>query len=114
MDEKGLEIDEYTQSALTRMYIDARMVEKSWLWFMRFHRTGNMTSECYYDNIDAYGVGRNERFNDAVATFKEMLDDDVGVMPDDCTFKSLGLVLVKCGLSKRAVARLEAGLKKDY
>ncbi|KAJ9154233.1 hypothetical protein P3X46_027589 [Hevea brasiliensis] len=55
MDEKGLEIDEYTQSALTRMYIEAGMLEKSWLWFRRFHLAGNMTSECYSANIDAYG-----------------------------------------------------------
>ncbi|XP_011030597.1 PREDICTED: pentatricopeptide repeat-containing protein At3g23020-like [Populus euphratica] len=55
MDEKGLEIDEYTQSALTRMYIEAGMHEKSWLWFRRFHLTGNMSSECYSASIDAYG-----------------------------------------------------------
>ncbi|WCJ23907.1 Pentatricopeptide repeat-containing protein At3g23020 [Euphorbia peplus] len=56
MDEKGLEIDEYTQSALTRMYIEAGMLEKSWLWFKRFHLAGNMTSDCYSANIDAFGV----------------------------------------------------------
>ena len=55
MDEKGLEIDEYTQSALTRMYIEAGLLEKSWMWFRRFHLSGNMTSECYSANIDAYG-----------------------------------------------------------
>ncbi|XP_050120473.1 pentatricopeptide repeat-containing protein At3g23020 [Malus sylvestris] len=55
MDEKGLEIDEFTQTALTRMYIDARMLEKSWFWFMRFHLSGNLSSECFSANIDAYG-----------------------------------------------------------
>ncbi|AES61892.1 putative tetratricopeptide-like helical domain-containing protein [Medicago truncatula] len=55
MDEKGLEIDQFTQSALTRMYIEAGMPERSLLWFQRFHRAGNMTSECYAANIDAYG-----------------------------------------------------------
>ncbi|KAK4275840.1 hypothetical protein QN277_018858 [Acacia crassicarpa] len=55
MDEKGLEIDEFTQSALTRMYIEAEMLEQSWLWFRRFHLSGNMTAECYSANIDAYG-----------------------------------------------------------
>uniref|UniRef100_A0A2P2NIJ8 Uncharacterized protein MANES_15G035300 n=1 Tax=Rhizophora mucronata TaxID=61149 RepID=A0A2P2NIJ8_RHIMU len=54
MDSKGLEIDEYTQSALTRMYIESGMLEKSWLWFKRFHIAGNMSSECYSANIDAY------------------------------------------------------------
>ncbi|XP_010674359.2 pentatricopeptide repeat-containing protein At3g23020 [Beta vulgaris subsp. vulgaris] len=55
MNKRGLEIDEFTQSALTRMYIDADMLEKSWSWFKRFHLEGNMTSECYSANIDAYG-----------------------------------------------------------
>lgn len=55
MDERGLEIDEFTQSALTRMYIEAGMLKKSWLWFRRFHLEGNMSSECYSANIDAYG-----------------------------------------------------------
>ncbi|KAK7268654.1 hypothetical protein RIF29_21359 [Crotalaria pallida] len=55
MDERGLEIDEFTQSALTRMYIEAGMLEGSLLWFQRFHGAGNMTSECYAANIDAYG-----------------------------------------------------------
>ncbi|XP_059634035.1 pentatricopeptide repeat-containing protein At3g23020 [Cornus florida] len=55
MDRRGLEIDEFTQSALTRMYIEAGMLEKSWLWFKRFHLEGNMSSECYSANIDAFG-----------------------------------------------------------
>lgn len=55
MDERGLEIDEFTQSALTRMYIDAGMLDKSWSWFERFHLEANMGSECYSANIDAYG-----------------------------------------------------------
>ncbi|CAI8601809.1 unnamed protein product [Vicia faba] len=55
MDESGLKIDELTQSALTRMYVESDMLEKSWLWFMRFHLAGNITSSCYSANIDAYG-----------------------------------------------------------
>ncbi|XP_047168764.1 pentatricopeptide repeat-containing protein At3g23020-like [Vigna umbellata] len=55
MDERGLEVDQYTQSALTRMYIEAGMLDRSLLWFLRFHLTGNMTSESYASNIDAYG-----------------------------------------------------------
>ncbi|KAL6989134.1 hypothetical protein U1Q18_014886 [Sarracenia purpurea var. burkii] len=55
IDERGLEIDEFTQSALTRMYIEAGMLDKAWLWFERFHLKGNMSSECYSANIDAFG-----------------------------------------------------------
>uniref|UniRef100_A0A7N0ZX73 Pentatricopeptide repeat-containing protein n=1 Tax=Kalanchoe fedtschenkoi TaxID=63787 RepID=A0A7N0ZX73_KALFE len=55
IDNRGLQIDEFTQSALTRMYIEAGMREKSWLWFERFHLKGSMTSECYAANLDAFG-----------------------------------------------------------
>ncbi|XP_055813612.1 pentatricopeptide repeat-containing protein At3g23020 [Solanum dulcamara] len=55
MDKKDLQIDEFTQSALTRMYLEAGMVEKSWSWFQRFHLAGKMYSECYSANIDAFG-----------------------------------------------------------
>ncbi|KAL8490937.1 hypothetical protein ACS0TY_022808 [Phlomoides rotata] len=55
MDERGLEIDEFTQSSLSRMYIEAGLLERSWSWFERFHLGGKMTSECYSANIDAYG-----------------------------------------------------------
>ncbi|KAL4297529.1 hypothetical protein GQ457_12G001560 [Hibiscus cannabinus] len=55
MDERHLEIDEYTQSTLTIMYIESGMLEKSWLWFKRFHLAGNMSSEGYSANIDAFG-----------------------------------------------------------
>lgn len=59
MDERGLPIDEFTQSALTRMYIETGKLEKSWLWFRRFHLAGCMSSECYSANIDAYGERGN-------------------------------------------------------
>ncbi|XP_010246343.1 PREDICTED: pentatricopeptide repeat-containing protein At3g23020 [Nelumbo nucifera] len=55
MDKQGLDIDEFTQSSLTRMYIEAGMLNKSWSWFERFHFTGKMSSECYSAHIDAYG-----------------------------------------------------------
>ncbi|GFP85824.1 pentatricopeptide repeat-containing protein at3g23020 [Phtheirospermum japonicum] len=55
MDKRKLEIDEFTQSSLTRMYIEAGLIDKSWSWFERFHFSGQMTSECYSANIDAYG-----------------------------------------------------------
>ena len=55
MDERGLGIDEFTQSALTRMYVESGMLEQSWLWFRRFHLAGSITADCYSAIIDAYG-----------------------------------------------------------
>uniref|UniRef100_A0ACD5XZK6 Uncharacterized protein n=6 Tax=Avena sativa TaxID=4498 RepID=A0ACD5XZK6_AVESA len=53
MDMSGLVIDEYTQSAVTRMYVNDGMLEQSWRWFERFQN--QMDSECFAANIDAFG-----------------------------------------------------------
>ncbi|RAL54673.1 hypothetical protein DM860_001801 [Cuscuta australis] len=46
------------------------------------------------------------RFRDAMITFKDMLVSSSSVRPDGFTFKSLGVILVKCGVSKEDVKRL--------
>ncbi|OAY28032.1 pentatricopeptide repeat-containing protein At3g23020 [Manihot esculenta] len=132
MDEKGLEIDEYTQSALTRMYIEAGKLEKSWLWFMRFHLVGNMTSECYSANIDAYGehghvVEAEKVFRCCqdqnkltVLEFNVMIKayglgknydkacvlfdsmESYGVVPDKCSYSSLIQILASADLPDKA------------
>ena len=53
MDERSFVIDEYTQSALTRMYVNVEMLEQAWCWFDRFHH--HMNSKCFSANIDAFG-----------------------------------------------------------
>ncbi|CAJ1976576.1 unnamed protein product [Sphenostylis stenocarpa] len=124
MDERGLEIDQYTQSVLTRMYIEAGMLDRSLLWFLRFHITGNMTSECYAANIDAYGehghtleaekvfILCQERKNLSVLEFNVMIKayglgkcyekacqlfdsmEKYGVVADRCSYTSLLQILV--------------------
>ncbi|XP_006649442.1 pentatricopeptide repeat-containing protein At3g23020 [Oryza brachyantha] len=53
MYERNLVIDEYTQSAVTRMYVNAGMLEKAWRWFEKFNY--QMNSDCFSANIDAFG-----------------------------------------------------------
>ncbi|CAK7327159.1 unnamed protein product [Dovyalis caffra] len=132
MDEKGLQIDEYTQSALTRMYIEAGMLEKSWLWFRRFHLTGNMSSECYSASIDAYGerghileaekvfMSCREGKMLSVLVFNVMIKayglaqnydkacqlfdsmDSHGVVPDKCSYNSIIQILAGADLANKA------------
>ncbi|KAL9389957.1 hypothetical protein Peur_018562 [Populus x canadensis] len=147
MDEKGLEIDEYTQSALTRMYIEAGMLEKSWLWFRRFHLTGNMSSECYSASIDAYGerghileaekvfmscqegkmltvlvfnvmikaYGLAQKYDKACQLFDSM--ESHGVLADRCSYSSIIQILAGADLPDKARHYLkkmqEAGLVSD-
>ncbi|KAF5207419.1 Pentatricopeptide repeat-containing protein [Thalictrum thalictroides] len=55
MDKHDFKVDEYTQSALTRMFIEAGMLQKAWSWFERYHLVGKISSECYSANMDAFG-----------------------------------------------------------
>ncbi|KAG6668746.1 hypothetical protein I3843_01G185500 [Carya illinoinensis] len=128
MDGRGFEIDEYSQSALTRMYIGAGMLEKSWLWFRRFHLAGNMSSECYSANIDAYGEGGHileaekvficckDKMKLSVLQFNVMIKaygigkhydkacelfdrmESYGVFPDKCSYISLIQILASADM----------------
>uniref|UniRef100_A0A6N2LA03 Pentacotripeptide-repeat region of PRORP domain-containing protein n=1 Tax=Salix viminalis TaxID=40686 RepID=A0A6N2LA03_SALVM len=72
---------------------------------------GLLTDLLSYNNVlGLYAL--DGRFKEAVGIFKEMVE--VSVQPDDCTIKSLGIVLVKCGISKKAVGKLGATTKNDY
>lgn len=137
MDERGLEIDEFTQSALTRMYIDAGMLEKSWAWFWRFHLTEHMSSECYSANVDAYGergcILEAERvflscqeekkltvleFNVMIKAYGVVKDyakaqklfdsmESNGVTPDKCSFSSLIQILAGADMPAMAHSYLK-------
>lgn len=136
MDENGLEIDEYTQSALTRMYIEAGLIEKSWEWFRRFHLLGSMSSECYAANIDAFGERRHiseaeraflccqEKKKLSVLEFNVMIKAygiagchdkacsifdsmaNEGVSPDKCSYSSLLQILASVDLPLKAMPYL--------
>lgn len=51
------------------------------------------------------------RYNEAVRTFKEMIESSI--QPDDYTFKPLGVVLTKCGVPEQAVSNLEITRRKN-
>ncbi|KAI3459449.1 hypothetical protein Pfo_016112 [Paulownia fortunei] len=133
MDERGLEIDEFTQSSLTRMYIEAGLLERSWLWFQRFHLGGNMTSECYSANIDAFGergyIVQAQKVFDCCLQVKKLtvlefnvmikaygiskkfeqaccLFDSMGkqgLVPDRCGYNSLVQMLASADLPQKAI-----------
>ncbi|KAE8670392.1 hypothetical protein F3Y22_tig00112159pilonHSYRG00393 [Hibiscus syriacus] len=76
----------------------------------RMRELGLLTDVLSYNNVlGLYAM--DGRFREAVSIFREMVSSCV--QPDDSTFKSLGSVLVKCGVPKRAVNRLQVTRKKD-
>ncbi|CAA7012840.1 unnamed protein product [Microthlaspi erraticum] len=144
MDENEVEIDEYTQSALTRMYIEAEMIEKSWLWFQRFHFSGDMSSEGYSANIDAYGergyTSEAERvflccqevnkrtvieYNVMIKAYGigkrcedacELFEGmmSYGVSPDKCTYNTLVQILASYDMAEKARSYLEKMRETGY
>ncbi|KAK9059438.1 hypothetical protein SSX86_020140 [Deinandra increscens subsp. villosa] len=133
MDNRDLEIDEFTQSSLTRMYIEAGMVDKSWLWFNRFHIQGKMSPECYSASIDAFGERGclleaekvfkccQERRNATVLEYNVMIKayginkkyedacrlidsmSEHGVFPDKCSYNSVIQMLASVDLPQKAI-----------
>ncbi|XP_071704352.1 pentatricopeptide repeat-containing protein At3g23020 [Rutidosis leptorrhynchoides] len=132
MDKRDIEIDEFTQSSLTRMYIEAGMLTKSWLWFNRFHVQGKMSPDCYSASIDAFGERGHileaekvfkcchERRNPNVLEFNVMIKayginkkyneacrlidsmDEYGVLPDKCSYNSLIQTLAGADMAEKA------------
>ncbi|KAL4590500.1 hypothetical protein LXL04_003431 [Taraxacum kok-saghyz] len=143
MDERGLEIDEFTQSSITRMYIDIGMIEKSLLWFKRFHITGKMSPECYSATIDAFGSRGHvpeaeevfkccqEQRNPKVLEFNVMIKayginkrfndmcrvidsmEENNVTPDKCSYNSVIQMLAGSNHPKTAVIYLRKMWKSD-
>ncbi|CAG7876609.1 hypothetical protein BRARA_E01962 [Brassica rapa] len=144
MDHNDVEIDEYTQSALTRMYIEAEMIEKSWFWFQRFHLAGRMSSEGYSANIDAYGergyLKEAERvficcqevnkrtvieYNVMIKAYGigkscekacEVFESmmSYGVAPDKCTYNTLVQILASSDMPHKARSYLEKMRETGY
>ena len=132
MGERG---DEYTQSALTRMYVNVGMLEQAWCWFDRFHH--HMNSECFSANIDAFGekgyivlaekaficclkkkmlsvsacnvmikaYGLVEKLDEACEIADGM--ERYGILPDYVTYASLIQLLSTARLPKKAIYYLE-------
>ncbi|KAI3776519.1 hypothetical protein L1987_46304 [Smallanthus sonchifolius] len=132
MNKRDIEIDEFTQSSLTRMYIESSMLEKSWLWFYQFHIQGKMSPECYSANIDAFGERGHileaekvfkccqEQRNPTVLELNVMIKayginkkydeacrlvdsmDEHDVYPDKCSYNSLIQMLASAELPQKA------------
>ncbi|XP_042480460.1 pentatricopeptide repeat-containing protein At3g23020-like [Macadamia integrifolia] len=71
---------------------------------------GLLTEVLSYNNVIGL-YATDGRLKEAVETFQEMIKS--GIQPDDSTFKSLRVVLLKCGVPKEVVRRLEVARTKD-
>ncbi|CAN1310111.1 Pentatricopeptide repeat-containing protein At3g23020 [Linum perenne] len=111
MQEQGLVSDCFTYCAVISCFKRLGRFEEASEIAGEMRNLRILSKVLSYNNvIDMYSL--DKRFSEAIETFKEMLDD--GVRPDKITFKSLGLVLLKCGISKKTVGRLKSAVEKDY
>ncbi|KAB5563926.1 hypothetical protein DKX38_003980 [Salix brachista] len=103
--------NEFTFAMMLCMYKRHGRFEEATQIAKQMRDLGLLTDLLSYNNVlGLYAL--DGRFKEAVGIFKEMVE--VSVQPDDCTFKSLGIVLVKCGISNKAVGKLGATTKNDY
>ncbi|KAM0963116.1 hypothetical protein ACFX19_022561 [Malus domestica] len=102
--------NEFTYAMMLCMYKKQRRFEEAIQIAKQMRELQLFTNLLSYNNVlGLYAM--HGRFKEVVATFKEMIK--ASIKPDDCTFKSLGIVLVKSGISKQAVGNLEVSMKKD-
>ncbi|KAH0993951.1 hypothetical protein GBA52_005434 [Prunus armeniaca] len=102
--------NEFTYAMMLCMYKKMGRFEEALQIAEQMRELRLLTDLLSYNNVlGLYAM--HGRFKEVVETFKEMMR--AAIQPDDCTFKSLGLVLVKSGISKQAVAKLEVLVKKD-
>lgn len=109
MKRKG-DANEFTYAMMLCMYKrNGRFVEAFQI-ACKMRELGFMTDLLSYNHV--LGLYASDgRFKEAAATFDEMLRS--AVQPDDSTFKSLGIILLKCGVPKDALRKLELTRKKD-
>lgn len=104
------EANEFTHAMMLSMYKrNGRFVEA--FRIARNMRELGLMRELLSYNLVLGFYASDGRYKEAVATFREMLESLI--QPDDSTFKSLGIILLKCGVPKDAVGKLEHTRKRD-
>ena len=107
--QKG-DANEFTYAMMLCMYKRNGRFEEATHIARQMRELGFLTDLLSYNNVlGLYAM--DGRYREAVRIFKEMVS--ACIQPDDITFKSLGSVLMKCGVLKRAVNRLQVTRKND-
>lgn len=102
--------NEFSYAMMLCMYKRIGRFEEAIQIAEKMRELGLLTDLLSYNHVlGLYAL--DGRFKEALRTFKEMMK--AAIQPDDSTFKSLGVVLVKCGVPRQAVGKLEVTRKKD-
>ncbi|KAK9991926.1 hypothetical protein SO802_026911 [Lithocarpus litseifolius] len=102
--------NEFTFAMMLCMYKKIGRYKEAVQIARQMRELGLQTDLLSYNNVLGLYV-MDGRFREALRTFNEMIE--AAIQPNDCTFKLLGVVLVRCGVPKQAVGKLEVATKKD-
>ncbi|XP_076888386.1 uncharacterized protein LOC143538802 isoform X2 [Bidens hawaiensis] len=102
--------NEFSYAMMLCMYKKIGSFDEAFEIAKEMRELGLMTDLLSYNHVlGLYAL--DGRFKEAVMIFKEMIES--GVEPTESTFKSLGVVLMKHGVSKKAVKNLEIMWRDD-
>ncbi|KAF8388162.1 hypothetical protein HHK36_026828 [Tetracentron sinense] len=104
------EANEFSFAMMLCMYKRIGRFEEAVGIAQKMRELGLLTELLSYNNVIGL-YASDGRLKEAVETFREMMKS--AIQPDDSTFKSLGVVLVKWGVPKQAISKLEATRRKD-
>ncbi|PWA73439.1 Ribosomal protein L15, conserved site-containing protein [Artemisia annua] len=102
---------EFSYAMMLCMYKKIGSFEEAFEIAKNMRELGLLTDLLRYNHVLGF-YASDGRFKEAVTIFKELIES--GVQPDDSTFKSLGVVLMKRGVPKKVVTRLEVMWRNDY
>ncbi|CAH1427162.1 unnamed protein product [Lactuca virosa] len=103
--------NEFSYAMMLCMYKKIANFEEAFEIAKKMRELGFLNDLLSYNHVlGLYAL--DGRFKEAVMIFKEMIES--GVDPNDSSFKYLGVVLMKRGVPKNAILKLESMRKDDY
>ncbi|KAK7391579.1 hypothetical protein VNO78_19996 [Psophocarpus tetragonolobus] len=101
--------NEFTLAMMLCLYKKIERFDEAIQVAKQIRKLGPLTDLSYNNVLDLYAIAGRPK--EAIETFKEMVR--VSIQVDDCSFRSLGNLLLRYGVSRQAVGKLEASVKKD-
>ncbi|PWA47173.1 Pentatricopeptide repeat-containing protein [Artemisia annua] len=103
--------NEFSYAMMLCMYKKIGSFEEAFEIAKNMRELGLLTNLLSYNHVLGF-YASDGRFKEAVTIFKELIESSV--QPNDSTFKSLGVVLMKRGVPKKVVMRLKVMWRNDY
>ncbi|TKY51793.1 Pentatricopeptide repeat-containing protein [Spatholobus suberectus] len=101
--------NEFTFAMMLCLYKKIERFDEAIQIAKQIRNLGHLTDLSYNNVLDLYVIAGRPK--EVTETFKEMVRASIQV--DDCSFRSLGNLLLRYGVSRQAVGKLKVLVKKD-